>query len=58
MEWAVLCNMKSLPKIIEIEMEWKKYINPYYDTIKHWMKINGYKFLERDGSDHIYIRTT
>jgi len=58
MEWAVLCNMKSLPKIIEIEMEWKKYINPSYDTIKHWMKINGYKLLEHDGSDHIYIRTT
>ena len=58
MEWAVLCNMKSLPKIIEIEMEWKKYINPYYDSIKHWMEINGYKFLERDGSDHIYLRTT
>ncbi len=58
MEWAVLCNMISLPKIIEVEMEWKKYINPYYETIKHWMKINGYKFLERDGSDYIYIRTT
>lgn len=58
MEWAVLCNMKSLPKIIEIEMEWKKYRNPYYDTIKHWMKINGYQFLEQDGSDHIYLRTT
>lgn len=58
MEWAVLCNMKSLPKIIEIEMEWKKYINPYYNTIKHWMEINGYKLLEHDESDHIYIRTT
>jgi len=58
LEWAVLCNMISLPKIIEIEMEWKNYINPYYDTIKHWMKINGYQFIEQDGSDHIYRRTT
>jgi len=58
MEWAVLCNMKSLPKIIEIEMQWKKYINPYYNTIKHWMGINGYKLLEHDKSDHIYLRTT
>lgn len=58
LEWAVLCNMKSLPKIIEIEMKWKKYVNPYYGTIRHWMKINGYRFLERDGSDYIYRRTT
>ena len=58
MEWAVLCNMISLPKIIEIEMKWKKYINPHYNTIRHWMKINGYIFLERDGSDYIYRRAT
>ena len=58
MEWAVLSRMRSLPKIIEIEMKWKKYINPHYDTIKHWMKINGYIFLERDGSDYIYRRAT
>lgn len=55
-EYAVLKNMISRPEIIQIEMKWNKYINPYYTNIRGWMEMNGYKFLARKGSDYIYRR--
>ncbi len=57
LEYAVLKHLKSKPKVIAIEMKWKKYRNPYFKDIRVWMEMNGYKFLTRNGSDYIYRRS-
>ncbi len=41
-EWYVIERMKSRPKCIIIEMEWDKYVNPFYKEINDWMKENFY----------------
>ena len=57
LEYAVLKKMVSRPKVIAIEMKWRKYKNPYFKNIRAWMRYHGYKFVAVNLSDEIYRRT-
>ncbi len=58
LEYSVLKYLKSRPKVISIEMRWKKYKNPYFTNIQWWMHYHGYEFVDYNTSDEIYRRTT
>jgi FkbM family methyltransferase len=55
-EWYVIERMKSRPKIISIEMAWKKYVNPHYDEIEKWMRDNYYFKFQEEGAAYFYKR--
>jgi len=57
LEYAVLKFMKSKPKVIAVEMKWRKYKNPYFKNIRAWMRYHGYTFVTVNTSDEIYRRT-
>jgi FkbM family methyltransferase len=43
LEWAVLANMKSRPKVLSVEMYGPNgYVNPYRAEIQGWLKENRY----------------
>lgn len=55
-EFAVLKNILSRPKVINIEMYWKDYKNPHYEDIEEWMKQRGYTLAGIMGADSIYLK--
>jgi hypothetical protein len=55
-EWSCLKHLLSRPKIIVVEFYGGNYLNPHYDEIKEWMRVNGYNYTDRDQSDALYIR--
>ncbi len=55
-EYFALQKMISRPELIQIEMEWRNYKNPYFSEIQKWMRSNKYCFAGIIESDHIYVR--
>ena len=56
-EWFALKHMKSMPKIITIEMHGVGYKNPYSKEIKDWMSKNKYEPIFYGQNDIFYLRT-
>jgi len=57
LDYAVLKNMKSRPRVIAIEMQWRNYRNPYFKNIRAWMRYHNYKLVAYNKSDEIYRKT-
>jgi FkbM family methyltransferase len=55
-EWFVLKHMVSRPILIQVEMAWQNYRNPYFDEIEAWMKVEGYEHVKTIRSDRCYAR--
>ena len=46
----------SRPRLICVEMGWQHYRNPHADEMRGWMAAQGYRMLETDGQDEVYVR--
>ena len=55
-EWNVVSRMKSLPKIISIEMRANLYINPKKKEINEWLRKNNYELLFHNDTDSVFIQ--
>ena len=55
-EWFAIQKMKSRPRLICVETHGMRYTNPYLKEILLWMDRNGYKALETDASDTIFVK--
>jgi FkbM family methyltransferase len=55
-EWHVIGNLISRPWLICVEMGWQHYHNPHADQIRNWMALQGYRMVETDGQDEVYVR--
>jgi FkbM family methyltransferase len=55
-EWPVIQGLISRPRLICVEMGWQHYRNPHADEIRAWMAAQGYRMLETDGQDEVYVR--
>ncbi len=55
-EWNVVSRMKSLPKVISIEMRANLYINPKKKEINGWLRKNNYGLLFHNDTDSVFIQ--
>lgn len=55
-EWYVISRMISRPKVVIIEMESQKYVNPHFNDINKWMSDNHYCKFHQDKSCTFYKR--
>jgi FkbM family methyltransferase len=55
-EWYVIQKMISRPKCIIVEMEWDKYVNPFYNEINQWMTENLYYKFNQEGACTFFHR--
>lgn len=57
-EWFVLQHLRSRPKIMSLETQWRRYRNEHLGEIERWMRENGYRVWYREGSDTVYIHAS
>lgn len=55
-EWHVIKGLVSRPWLICVEMGWQHYRNPYAEEIRNWMGLQGYRMVETDGQDEVFVR--
>jgi FkbM family methyltransferase len=63
-EWHVIGSMISRPVLICVEMGLGadpaagrlEYVNPHAEEIRQWMAWQGYRMVESDGQDEVYVR--
>jgi FkbM family methyltransferase len=55
-EWYVIKYLKSRPLVVSVEMQGKRYRNPFYREIDGWMRAEGYVRWYMDKTDIVYCK--
>ena len=55
-EWFCIKTLVSRPKLIVLELQGQRYINPHLSEIVDWMTANRYGVIEQDATDVAFVK--